>query len=283
MIIPETVKIIETYAISGCNLLESIVIMGSLDTIGDYGITNCPRLSYAYYYSTSAPQVSGTGIMTGCGVSSFYVFPDFVGEIEGITMTKPTHAIGEVYVYVESTKALIYGKGKMPEDLTYSQPWEQIQLLMTTVRIEYGVTSISTNAFSHSDGYQITSIKIAKTVSTFGMNAFLKCDAMTAVFYPNVFEPSSSSNTELPCSGNPFCDANGQIPSSKIFVYVAKKYQNDADGFLKLTNTRIPLETGSCGGACKWTVYNDGYMNIKGDNEMTDYSETKRPGWYEYR
>ena len=76
---------------------------------------------------------------------------------------------------------LIYGIGDMETsydsdvgDKGYSSaPWIQHHTTFTTLRVEYGVKTISEKAFyRYHTGYEFTSVEIANTVTAIGDEAF---------------------------------------------------------------------------------------------------------------
>ena len=71
------------------------------------------------------------------------------------------------------------GTGEMP---TQGKPWNSFDNRIKTVRVGYGITSISTQAFGYLPN--LTSATIADTVQTIGNYAFTNCYKLESITMP---------------------------------------------------------------------------------------------------
>ncbi|MBP3634698.1 MAG: InlB B-repeat-containing protein [Oscillospiraceae bacterium] len=120
-----------------------------------------------------------------------------VGLVPGFSITASaatTGTTGEVnWSFDETTGTLtVSGTGAMADYTSGSQPWYAYKDSITTVIVEKGVTTISTNAFSQFP--VLKTVKIAGSVTAIGNNAFYSCSNLTTVEYYGSSAPQASSN-----------------------------------------------------------------------------------------
>ena len=120
-----------------------------------------------------------------------------VGLVPGFTpaaSAATTGTTGEVnWSFDETTGTLtVSGTGAMADYTSGSQPWYAYKDSITTVIVEKGVTTISTNAFSQFP--VLKTVKIAGSVTAIGNNAFYSCSNLTTVEYYGSSAPQASSN-----------------------------------------------------------------------------------------
>ena len=77
---------------------------------------------------------------------------------------------------------IISGTGPMDDYSGETAPWRWNSTTITAVRIESGVTTVSSNAFSWESG--ITSVSFPGTLTTIGDEAFAGCDGLTEITIP---------------------------------------------------------------------------------------------------
>ena len=123
-----------------------------------------------------------------------------VGLVPGFSITASaatTGTTGEVnWSFDETTGTLtVSGTGAMADYTSGSQPWYAYKDSITTVIVEKGVTTISTNAFSQFP--VLKTVKIAGSVTAIGNNAFYSCSNLTTVEYYGSSAPQASSNVFL--------------------------------------------------------------------------------------
>ncbi len=83
----------------------------------------------------------------------------------------------------------ISGTGKMYDyddsDYKTAAPWVRDKSIIKSVVIENGVTSIGSEAFYTTDGYDITKVTIPSSVESIGGSAFARCTALTEISIAN--------------------------------------------------------------------------------------------------
>ena len=206
--IPDSVTSIGDWTFYKCSSLTSITIPNSVTSIGDSAFYNCRSLtsitipdrvtsieSSAFYNCSSLTSITipksvtsiGSGVFNNCNNLTVYLE-------NGSTLTSNVLGVDESKIvsysqwnednltwklYEDGTlnisgtgamKNYIYGNNKSPARLNLS---------VTSIVIEEGVTSIGDYAFENCDN--LTSITIPGNVESIGESAFYNCDNLTDV------------------------------------------------------------------------------------------------------
>ena len=206
--IPDSVTSIGDWTFYKCSSLTSITIPNSVTSIGDSAFYNCRSLtsitipdrvtsieSSAFYNCSSLTSITipksvtsiGSGVFNNCNNLTVYLE-------NGSTLTSNVLGVDESKIvsysqwnednltwklYEDGTlnisgtgamKNYIYGNNKSPARLNLS---------VTSIVIEEGVTSIGDYAFENCDN--LTSITIPGNVESIGEDAFYNCDNLTDV------------------------------------------------------------------------------------------------------
>lgn len=89
---------------------------------------------------------------------------------------------GELSWNVSSNTLTISGHGAMPGYSIGYTPWKEYQSTITSVKIESGVTSIGSRAFSSCS--KLTSVTLPEGLKAIGSDAFYSCGVLTSITIP---------------------------------------------------------------------------------------------------
>lgn len=162
--IPSSVVYIETFAFLSCNKLTSIILPPSLINIGEFVFGDCSGLTSVDIPATLTNIQSGA--FAGCGFTNVDVGNPNYSSIDGILFNKTKTNL--IHFPVSQTGS-------------YSIP--------------LSVTTLSQNAFRSC--VNLTSVKIANTVSSIEFSAFRYCTGLQSIYAysESPVSLSSSSNT----------------------------------------------------------------------------------------
>ncbi len=201
----------------------------------------------------------------------------------------------------------ISGTGDMTAFATTNRPgWYEYVASVKTVVIESGITNVSAYAFdAHSN---LASVTIPETVTIIKQRAFRDCTSLESIIIP-------ASVTKIEQYGFNRCTALTSVTflsktveivstsfngctNPTITCYTGSTAQTFAQGkswsVVLLDGTEepdpeqpdTPEETvfqGTCGTNASWSLDTvTGALTISGSGDMTSFSTSNRPGWYEY-
>lgn len=105
--------------------------------------------------------------------------PDYTTAIDPSIVDQGTWGTNLTWTLDNEGKLTVSGTGEMP---TQGKPWNSFDNRIKTVRVGYGITSISTQAFGYLPN--LTSATIADTVQTIGNYAFTNCYKLESITMP---------------------------------------------------------------------------------------------------
>ena len=174
--IPDTVKILKTYAFKNCDKLESVSVPASVTDIGIGAFYDCDALSTvnipnsvktigddAFYSCDSIESVIVPASVTSIGTGAFFN----CSSLSFITVDESNTK------YSNDENGVLFNKDKT-ELIQYPVASEAV-----SYQIPDSVTKICANAFRFSDN--ITSVTIPASVATIGELAFSDCNSLAAI------------------------------------------------------------------------------------------------------
>ena len=278
--IPNSVTAIGYSAFYGCTGLTSLTIPNSVTSIGNSAFYGCSSLTDVICEATSVPKSNVRRLFDGVPLSiatlyvpaaalsdykAAYYWRDF-GTIKTIEESIPEVYIsgkcGENVNYVLSKDytLTISGTGAMYDYDYNTQPWNEYSSKMKSIIIENGVTNIGAFAFFTC---QISSIKIAESVTSIGKQAFSYCSKLNSISLPEnlasidhyAFSDCSALTSikcmakKVPTTGlDVFLDAPQStatlyIPSSAVDSYKAVSPWKDFGTITPMGDDNIYIET----------------------------------------
>ena len=158
-IIKEGTKIIADYAVYNCHRITSILLPGSVRSIGKHAFANCSGMESVYY----------TGdIASWCNIS-------FADEF-----SSPMVYASSLYL----DNQLLSGSLIIPDSVTEIKDYAFAYCdSLTSVTIPDSVTSIGSYAFAYCD--KLTSVTIGDSVKSIGDGAFSYCNSLTSITIPD--------------------------------------------------------------------------------------------------
>ncbi len=234
-------------AFNGCRSLTSITIPNSVTSIGDAAFKDCSGLT-SINIPTSVTSIGDaafqdcrglTSITIPSGVTSIndHIFQDCSG-LTSITLPNSITSIGE--------GAFSYCSG------------------LSSITIPSSVTSIAEFAFAYCNG--LTSITIPGNVTSIGESAFTCCVNLNSITIP----VSVKRIDAYAFSG---------IPDDAVIYYEGNDVQfNAIEGKENIpkANLKYKIAYGDCGANgnnVKWTLWDNGKLEITGTGKMKDYSD----------
>ncbi len=163
VVVPVGVTSIGGYTFSCSQSLTSVTLPDGLTTIGEYAFSSCDNLETVVV--PDSLRSIGVGVFSGCGNLKTIDIPD------GVT------SIGSSAFYGCSSLTSV----NIPDGLTRIAGSTFEESGLESVIIPDGVTSMDRWAFAECTN--LTSIGIPDSLKTVGMAAFLKCSALTDVYY----------------------------------------------------------------------------------------------------
>ena len=173
-IIPDSVKLIDSYAFAHCNKLTSITIPDSVTSIGHSAFWDCSGLT-DIHIPDSVTSIGG-GAFTGCSGLTNFNIPNSVASIEP-----------NVFSLCSGLTSIT-----IPSSVTYigAHAFSHCSSLIS-ITIPDGITSIEDGTFW--DCSSLTNITIPESVTYIGDVAFASCIELTSVTIPSSVTCISSS------------------------------------------------------------------------------------------
>ena len=173
-----TVITIETYAFSGCNSIENIIISEGVLDIKYGAFTSCKNLKSVHLPNSLI--TIGQNLFTGCSNMTSIVIPKNLKSLDA-SIFKGCTSLKDIYIsedsqYMTNIDGVIYSKNKTK---LYLYPAGKQG---TTYRILEGVKEICNNAFYGSK--YLTNVVIPNSVTHIDNSAFTNCTGLTGVDLP---------------------------------------------------------------------------------------------------
>ena len=215
-------------AFAGCQLLKSIEIPGSVQSIGEYAFNNCSDLTSitipdglksieegTFSGCRSLTQVEIPNSVTSIGDSAFVV----CRSLTSIEIPDGVESIGDSAFAGCSSLTSI----KIPSSVTSikDSAFEGCSSL-TSIEIPDGVESIGDSAFAVCSS--LTSVEVPSSVTSIGFGVFVQCTGLKTLIYPGALKivgvPTSTAQLAYTDDGN----------GGVIVEIVSEGQQNLADG-----------------------------------------------------
>lgn len=174
LVIPSTVKKINSRTFSDFNNLESIVIPNTVETIGEQVFSGC----------TSLTNIILPFIGDGNNINKFgYIFGNHVpSSLKEVKITDAKQIAERAFSGCKEVESItIDGVATSIEDEAFSGCTK-----LNKIEILCNITSINRQAFSNCTS--LTSITIPNTVKEFGHGAFYNCTSLTNVYFRGTLE-----------------------------------------------------------------------------------------------
>jgi hypothetical protein len=153
-----------------------------------YGGVSHPSLLYIFTYTEVSPMKKNIrGFLSACLLVSLLLLclcalPAAADGTEVIT----GEPCGEGLTWQLDTatgELVISGEGEMAHySISPAAPWDAHRSLITSVRLEEGVTAVGNYAFMHCD--KIVSLSLPDTLVSVGIFSFWNCTALEEVILP---------------------------------------------------------------------------------------------------
>ncbi len=195
-ILPKSLVTVGNYQFYGCSALSSVICRGEIIGIGTGAFYGCGSLADVTLLS-GIPAVIGDSAFSGTPsdlvlhhspVVKGWTTPSWVGPDKNTYHTESFEADvtgncgnGTVWTYyIDSGTLVISGNGFMSDyDSEIDTPWYAYKKEIYTVRIEEGVRSVGSRAFSGCTA--LRNVHMADSVEACGDYAFSKCDNLYSV------------------------------------------------------------------------------------------------------
>lgn len=174
LVIPSTVKKINSRTFSDFNNLESIVIPNTVETIGEQVFSGC----------TSLTTITLPFIGNGSDKTYFsYIFGNYVpSSLKEVKITNAKQIAERAFSGCKEVESItIDGVATSIEYGAFSDCTK-----LNKIEILCNITSINRQAFSNCTS--LTSITIPNTVKEFGHGAFYNCTSLTNVYFRGTLE-----------------------------------------------------------------------------------------------
>lgn len=313
-VIPEGVVLIDQYAFEECYGLTGITIPEGVIRIGYMAFDNCSGLknvvlpdsletlaAAVFQHCTGLKSVKIPAGMTSIGVYCFYdtgltdVYyggsPAYWDEVEiwegndpllNATIhyhEKPSGTWGDLNWILDDGNLTISGSGLMEGfDSNSTSAWRAYKDEITSVRIESGVTSVGSYAFTECS--ELTSVTLPEGLTRFDKIPFAGC-----VRLMNIVIPTSVTNiNDMTFSG---CNAVTDIYYCGTQTQWNAVTIGDENGSLLSAtvhyNSYGPEVSGTWG-QLSWSLDKNGVLNITGTGNMNDFdSPDSTDAWREYK
>jgi len=190
VVICEGVTHIGDYAFYKLINLNTVAIPASVASIGDYAFGDCDNITQIVNASIS-PQVIPASAFTILNTKSCILMV-YAGSVDDYNnndewkkyniMAIPEGTTGLLSWELINGTLIISGDGAMPDYTSSFVPWNVHKSSITSVKINFGVTSIGNNAFFGCTG--LKSIIIPESVTSIGEYAFNNCPSLSSVVFP---------------------------------------------------------------------------------------------------
>ena len=171
IVIPETVRLIDSFAFEGCDSLTSVksyIPAENLFAIDSYAFLEVDKEACTLYVPVGAKE-------TYAATRGWSEFTNIVEIPYGKCGDNATWELADGVLTISGTGDMY--------DYDSDGPWYDYHLEITSVVIEVGITSIGNNAFNFCFG--LTSIEIPNSVTSIGNYAFSQCHGLTSIEIPN--------------------------------------------------------------------------------------------------
>ena len=236
VIIPDEVTIIERWAFNYCKGLTSITIPAKVTSIGENALAYCSSLTDIWFTGT---EEQWNAIEKGTDWSVETPSTLTVHFMNISIIDSGSWGDNLTYSLDSNGKLTISGTGPMP---TEGKPWDYYDRRIMSVKVGYGITSVSNNAFAYLPN--LTSATLADTVLMIGDCAFSYCFSLSSIVMPaNVTSIGDCafrlcrelSSIEFPASlshiGNfafTFCNSLSTITPDNVVMTEHTKYYEDS-------------------------------------------------------
>ena len=166
----------------------------------------------------------------------------------------------------------VSGTGPMYDYTEGASPIGPVTDILDIV-IRDGVTSVGAWAFSGC--INVSSVTIADSVTSIGAGSFADCSKMKSVNIPSAVK-SIGTNA---FGGLMFGTGSGGVLGYEDLP--GYTYAGSGTGFLIQQSSVKVIDSGACGANVRWSLYNNGRLDIYGGGAMYDYPAGGAP-WYTY-
>ncbi len=181
LVIPNSVKSIDSRAFSNCLSLMSVAISDSVTSIGYEAFSDCSRLK-SVEIGNGVTHIAGNAFEDCIGLTSVYVKDivswcdiDFYGDY-----SNPLYYAGNLYVKGELVTNLV-----IPNGVTSIGEYAFSDCdSLTSLVIPDSVRSIDTSAFEGC--VNLKNVEISDRVTSIGEYAFLGCESLTSVYVKDI-------------------------------------------------------------------------------------------------
>lgn len=171
LILPSTLKTIESYALQDCNYISSIILPKGIESIDSYAFDGCYQLKYIYYQGTEAEwknvKLGVNWIYNIDNLDPMYIICTDTTVVQDLQMELDSS--GDFYYVVDTTSLCTQSEIVIPA--------------------EYGpegnkkpVTEVKEDAFYCN--YFITSITLPSSVTKINLHSFRHCNLLEEVNLP---------------------------------------------------------------------------------------------------
>lgn len=308
--LPKGLEEIDSEAFYNCKLLKSVTIPSGVRSIGKQAFGYLYNLDEGGLYSDSdflirsnrnfyAKLYAKANGMRYEELGSSAVPLSLGGKVTGTISWKLT----------EDGMLTISGSGDMPSFSHDPSPWWECHEFICGVRVEEGIRSIGSRAFT--DSIYLQEVSLPSTLKSINANAFDYCDSLTEIDLPEGLErieahafymcnhlPSVTIPSSVTYIGNYAFgydlewnsdETESTIVSNPDFLicsdhnFYAKAYAK-ANGmqYRELGGSEKELSlSGSLTGTIRWDLTESGVLTISGVGRMPDFEEGNRP-WANY-
>lgn len=162
LVIPESITIIQQYAFSGCNALNSVTIHPNIKRIKQYAFNGCDSLKGVYIEDLQA----------WCHI---LFEPYNYGNASEILQSNPLQYAHHLYLDSVEVKEVVYPEGGFIWDFAFLSCWG-----INSVVIDPTISSIG--KYSFSDCRSLKSIAIPESITTIDYKAFYGCAKLETVY-----------------------------------------------------------------------------------------------------
>lgn len=274
---------IEPYAFADCYDLESVRFTGNApDDCGEGIFTSTAQNFRIYYDGQYRDSWAPNGETKWNGYPIYAIYDGTCGEHTEWTFSEET---GTLTVSGSGPMSWTEGASTNSQSAVTrnarnagSAPWSICNALIKTAVIEYGVTSINSNAFASCA--QLTAVTIPATVNTIADGAFQSCDNLTALYMQG--EPPQ--NATVNAFDNTANTLQIYYPQDQAQTWTDHA---DATSGENLTWNGVSIGqkvfTGTFGGNLTWTFDNEGFvLTISGAAAIPDFEANAAYPWADY-
>lgn len=173
---------IGTSAFEGCVNLKSVTLYDNIESIGENAFKGCSNVTIYCYMSEQPPGWHENWNPDNCEV--VWMTPI---ETWDVSATEADNVVAKLYndIHNEDYYSLIInGNGNIRSGTYNSFPWyTEYSTTITTIFINYGITSIGDYAFSYCSS--LTSIIIPNSVTRINAYALRTCTSLASITIPN--------------------------------------------------------------------------------------------------